>query len=145
MGWIYVTKARLRKEFGIKRVTETVLKKAEKILRAEVKIYDQYLRGEIFGFSVYSLKDGMPVHKNSCGGFFGNSLSENGMIEYVPEEFVPLLKELSSLYGREILLLGKEERRVFSFPEEFREYAKSNSVFGKLLQVYSCFQELFAA
>lgn len=84
VGWIYVTKDRLRREFGLKRISKRIFSKAEEILRAEVETYDQYLRGDIYGFTVYDT-----AHPSwgpeSCGGFFGDDLLKNGIKSFVPE------------------------------------------------------------
>jgi hypothetical protein len=43
IGFIFVSKAKLRKEYGVKRITKSLLEKAEAILKAEVEEYNQYL------------------------------------------------------------------------------------------------------
>ncbi|WP_368074520.1 hypothetical protein [Celeribacter baekdonensis] len=45
MGFIYVTLAAVRTEFGVERVTKALREKAEDILRGEIVSYDAYLDG----------------------------------------------------------------------------------------------------
>lgn len=67
VGIIYIDKAEFRKELGCKRVSK---KKAYEIMESDVKVYDQYLTGEVYGFRVED-EDGDTVE--SCWGFFGES------------------------------------------------------------------------
>jgi hypothetical protein len=43
IGFIFVSKDKLRKEYGVKRVTASLVDKATRILEAEVEEYNQYL------------------------------------------------------------------------------------------------------
>jgi hypothetical protein len=72
VGFIYVTKETLRKEYSIKRVTKAILEKAEQVLRAEVDAYDQYLRGDVYGYAIDTDNDTGWVG-DSCWGYFGDS------------------------------------------------------------------------
>ena len=65
VGWIYVTKEALRKEYSCKRVTAKVLAQARKVLEGEVETYDQYLSGDVWGYVIDGVADG------SCWGFYG--------------------------------------------------------------------------
>jgi hypothetical protein len=67
VGFIYVTKEDIRKEWNIKRITAKKLKWAEDILRSEVKIYNAYLSGDVYGYIIES-PDGQEV--DSCWGFY---------------------------------------------------------------------------
>jgi hypothetical protein len=60
VGFIYVTKERAEKE-GVPD--------PEALLRAEVKEYDQYLRGEVYGYRVL---DEAGKELDSCWGFYGD-------------------------------------------------------------------------
>lgn len=61
VGIIYTTEARLAKH-GVDK------SEAEAALKAEVELYDQYLRGDVWGYSVVDA-DGEVV--DSCCGFYG--------------------------------------------------------------------------
>lgn len=68
VGYIYVTHEEIRKEFGVKRVTPKLRRRVEEILEAEVRVYDHYLQGLCFGFTVY---DPYGEIVESVGGYYG--------------------------------------------------------------------------
>lgn len=68
VGLVYVTKAKLREEYGVKRIGAATLRKAAKVLEAEVKTYDEFIRGEVYG---YVVEDEGGNVLDSCWGFFG--------------------------------------------------------------------------
>jgi hypothetical protein len=55
VGYIFVTKEDLRKEYHKKIVTAKMKEQAEKILQGEVETYDQYLRGDVYGYKLYKI------------------------------------------------------------------------------------------
>lgn len=68
---------------------ETWRKRAIGIMEADVKVYDQYLTGEVYGFTLYSENpaedDEEPDwnEEDSCWGFFGSDVMENGIEDHV--------------------------------------------------------------
>ena len=52
VGWIYVEKAKARKKYGWKRLSRQRIEKIKGYLENEVKIYDQYLSGEVYGYTI---------------------------------------------------------------------------------------------
>ena len=52
VGWIYVTLAKLRQEFSVRAVTKGIRERAIKQLEQEVKTYDDFLTGHVYGFIV---------------------------------------------------------------------------------------------
>ena len=68
VGYIYTTAEALRKEYGVAEVTEEVKQRARAVLEGEVKVYDQYLRGEVYGWEVL---DPQGEVLDSCWGYFG--------------------------------------------------------------------------
>lgn len=66
LGLIYVNKEKLRKEYGVSRITEKIREKAAKVLQNEVEIYDNYIRGNIYGFIT---KDANGEVVDSCWGY----------------------------------------------------------------------------
>ena len=68
VGYIYVTLADVRKEYGKRRISGSTRQRAEECLRQEVAAYDDYLTGSVYGFIVED-KDGETV--DSCWGFYG--------------------------------------------------------------------------
>ena len=52
IGFIYVSKKKIKKEYGWKVLTKKRITQIENYLKNEVKTYDQYLRGEVYGYSI---------------------------------------------------------------------------------------------
>ncbi len=48
VGWVFVSKKKVREEYGVKRITESLVEKVTEILKGEVKTYDMYLTGELY-------------------------------------------------------------------------------------------------
>lgn len=68
IGWIFTTPEKL-KELGAPRET------ARQQLEDEIKTYDQYIKGEIYGFIVYKVETCNLGHKHrenvdSCSGYY---------------------------------------------------------------------------
>lgn len=83
VGFIYVTREKILKDFKRKKLSKKLLKFVADILLSEVEIYKKYLEGDIYG---YILKEnGEDI--DSCWGFYGHNIRENGILEYIPEEY----------------------------------------------------------
>jgi hypothetical protein len=99
---------------------------AEKMLENEVEVYDQYLRGEVYGFKLYSVdrnelgdymiendiqQDDIAwddleqffTETDSGWGFYGDDHEKNGIADNLPEEARPLVKDLQ---------IGRIEERI---------------------------------
>jgi len=97
VGWIYATLEDIRKEFKVKRISKKLRKKVEESLENEVRIYDDYLRGDVWGFVLEKVFDcecheGYREHIDSCFGFYGD-MSDSSMREYIPKEYRHLLDD----------------------------------------------------
>lgn len=68
VGFYFVTAEQLRKEYSVKRITKAIEAKAEEVLRNEVKVYNDYLTGNVYGYIIED-PDGEQI--DSCGGFVG--------------------------------------------------------------------------
>lgn len=75
VGWIYVEVEQVRKEWGWKRLSKKRREKIEEVLRSEVKTYDDYLTGNIFGYRIE--RSGEDV--DSCWGYYGDP-KDSGII-----------------------------------------------------------------
>lgn len=75
IGWHYMTKETLEKEFGGDE------DKALECLEAELKVFQAYIEGDVWGFEIED-EDGN--HVDSCWGFYGDDL--DGILSYLPEE-----------------------------------------------------------
>jgi hypothetical protein len=76
IGFVYVTKKSVREDYGVKRISPKVSEKALKVLEGEVETYDQYLRGDVYGYEVYKVKTCELGHEHeeemdSCWGYYG--------------------------------------------------------------------------
>jgi len=89
VGYIFVTADKIRKEYGVKRITKRVLALAEKCLRAEVETYDDFLSGSVYGIV---LKKGDEI-KDSCWGFFGWKYTEQEAERWLAEALGGAWKE----------------------------------------------------
>lgn len=67
VGWIYISKEKMRSEYGYKRISKKLIERVRQYLINEVGTYDQYLMGEIYGFRI--TKDDEEV--DSCWGYYG--------------------------------------------------------------------------
>ena len=68
LGYIYVTKENVRKEYNAKRVSRKVLDKVSKLLQSEVEEYDHFLTGNVYGYEITGIEEHVI---DSCWGFFG--------------------------------------------------------------------------
>jgi len=74
VGFIYVTKYQLKQEYGISKVMPIHWKKAEERLKAEVKVYDRYIRGDVYCYTIHDKNEDIVV--DSLGGLYGDSTEE---------------------------------------------------------------------
>jgi len=75
-GFIYMETDTVEDEF------DGDLEKAEKCLKAEVDTFSQFANGEVYGFVVTSDEAGDGTTLDSCFGFFGSDVEENGMLDH---------------------------------------------------------------
>ena len=78
VGFIYVSVAEAKKEYGWNRLTSKRRKQIESYLRQEVETYDKYLTGDVWGYVIYEEEDD-PIE--SCWGFYGYDECEREAIE----------------------------------------------------------------
>ena len=86
VGFIVVSKQKLREEYSVKYVTQKTREIALKVLKGEVETYDQYLRGEIYRCVV---KDENGEYVDSINGYYDKDdcMSEGvGIAEYNIEQ-----------------------------------------------------------
>ena len=86
VGFIYVSIQDVKDEWGWKRLTSKRREMIFNILRNEVETYDQYLRGDVWG---YIVEDEDGDHIDSCWGFYGYEYCEKEaqtILEFVIKE-----------------------------------------------------------
>lgn len=80
VGYVYTTKDRLD-EVGVS--VGVSYDSIEDALKEEVELYDEYLRGNVYGFSIVEYDEETEEELeeiDSCWGFYGDDMHENGMI-----------------------------------------------------------------
>ena len=76
VGWVFISKEKVRKEYNVKRISKTLLERIEKYLVGEVETYDQYLTGDVYGYKISKVTECELGHSHeeeldSCWGFYG--------------------------------------------------------------------------
>ena len=77
VGYIYISLEDVRREYSVKRVSPKLRKKVTQYLVNEVSVYDQYLTGDVW---CYSIDDTEGECIDSCCGFYGLN-DDNGYLE----------------------------------------------------------------
>lgn len=84
VGIVYVKKSELISNgIDIKDDWEA---EARKIISAEVSLYDQYLSGDVYGFRLFKLCNNEWEEVDSCWGFYGSDIRENGMLDQLSSD-----------------------------------------------------------
>jgi len=76
IGFTFVTKEALLKEYGGKYCTKKKIEKCKEILQGEVKTYDQYLTGDVYGYQLSEVVTCDKGHEHeeeldNCWGYYG--------------------------------------------------------------------------
>ena len=90
IGWIYVKKEHIRKEWGVKRISPKLRGKSMDNLKGEVECYDQFLRGEIYGYVIFHNDEDV----GSCWGFYGDP--EDYLVSEAKAEVDALIEKSSN-------------------------------------------------
>ena len=83
VGFIFISKEKVRKEYGVKRISPKLHKRITEYLINEVETYDKYLNGEIYGFKVIDEYDNVI---ESCWGFYDEDECLEEGLSMVPKE-----------------------------------------------------------
>jgi hypothetical protein len=75
VGYIVISKDKIRSEYGCRRISKARIAKVTEYLKSEVNCYDEYLTGQVYGYIVED-SDGNDL--DSCWGFYG--------LEHIREE-----------------------------------------------------------
>lgn len=91
VGFIYITKDKIMKEYSVKRISQVLKEKVKKMLINEVTAYDQYLTGDVYGFEILKITKcneghSHESHEDSCSGFYGNDINKNGILDHISKE-----------------------------------------------------------
>ena len=85
IGFVFISKDKVKNNYGVKRVTKKEIEKATKNILAEVETYDLYLRGEVYGYTLINENGEI---EDSCWGFFGSDIETNGILDNIGEKIV---------------------------------------------------------
>jgi hypothetical protein len=72
VGWIWISKKDACKELGVKRLRREALRRCIRILESEVSIYDDYLRGDVYGWV---------AGDDSVWGYYGSDYEASGLMD----------------------------------------------------------------
>jgi hypothetical protein len=73
VGFILARRSAILNCYSKKRISSTLRERVREVLETEVKTYDQYLTGDVWG---YVIEDDSGEHVDSCWGFFGHDHCE---------------------------------------------------------------------
>jgi len=89
IGFIYLSKSNARKEYG--RLTKNNLAKVISYLQGEVETYDNFLTGQVYGYTVEPINGNQVECDDSCWGYYGETdymVSEaKSNIDYAIKEY----------------------------------------------------------
>lgn len=90
IGFIYISKAKVMKEYNVKRISPKLKDRIAGYLRSEVRTYDCYLTGSCYGYEI--TKDGEVI--DSCWGFYGReevkNVANDQLMYYKSKEVISL-------------------------------------------------------
>lgn len=79
VGYIYVSKVQIKKEYGWKHITSKRAKQISEYLKQEVKTYDQFLTNDVYGFHTMCNVCNDDIF--SSWEFYGHNWQDNGLLE----------------------------------------------------------------
>lgn len=95
IGYIFVSRDTYLTNFGngTNRITRSMRAHAARIIKGDIDVYDKYITGDVWGFNLtITTPDGKET-EDSCGGFYGSDIIENGVIDHLPQELVQHIKK----------------------------------------------------
>ena len=115
IGFIYITKEDAIANWGKKICTKEVKEKALKFIEGDVKTYDDYLVGNVHGFT---LTNKVTDEEDSCWGFFGDDFWETYMHEHFDNDaLAELYPYLKAEYGKN----EKVEKQIENHKPKYSE------------------------
>jgi len=91
IGWVYITNKTIDVCGTTIKNDETFAqykKRLGEYLDAEVEVYDQYVRGDVYLFELTG-ENGEVI--DSCGGFYGDDWKNNGLLDNAGDEWIDAL------------------------------------------------------
>jgi hypothetical protein len=84
IGVIFVSRKKVREEYSWKVITKKRKDQIIQYLKNEITTYDQYIRGDVYGYRVID-SDGEEL--DSCWGFFGEDPTKNGIFDHAGNDW----------------------------------------------------------
>ena len=101
VGFIFISKRRVREAYSKKSISKKLKDKVETYLVGEVETYDQYLRGDVYWYSISKDEEDL----DSCGGYYGygDCLDEAKAVVdyYIKKDFELNGKQLNLIFNYE--------------------------------------------
>lgn len=74
VGWVYVSKNKMLEEYN--EITDETIEKAKSVIVGEIQTYDEYIRGEVYGYRLFKIELCNKGHEHkeevdSCWGYYG--------------------------------------------------------------------------
>jgi hypothetical protein len=106
-GYVFLTRERMESMWGKKkRITKKFLAKLADSIRADVKTVDDWLTGQVYGYTIRDA-DGIEQEDGACWGFFGYDAIKSPK-GYMIVEAMGTLKYLRNVRAKEIRAERKE-------------------------------------
>jgi hypothetical protein len=123
VGFIYITKEKALSEYGGKIFSKKLKERVASYLKGEVETYDQYLRGNVYGFFIEESGD-------SCQGYFGYDHEKSGLLECAKAEIDAAIKhQLKARFQKlKSLILSKVPLAYRQLPEIYLDsFGRNNN------------------
>lgn len=85
VGYIYVSKEKVRKWYNCNRISKKLKEQIKEVLVYEVELYNYYLSGDVYGFTLIDKETNKSI--DDCCGFIGTNFLKSGLYDYVSEYF----------------------------------------------------------
>jgi len=116
VGVIFITNETIRREYSVKRISKKLLERITSYLAGEVETYDQYLRGDVYGFTVEPLDSNKSIEcDDSCWGFFGYDYAMKEMVDQAKGAIDYAIKDYKEKACKQVNERRSREREMSSF------------------------------
>ena len=78
VGFIYVSRKKVRDEYGWKKITTAREKQIAEYLKGDVEVYSSYISGQVYGYEIY--RPGEEEACDSCWGYYGYDNKASGLL-----------------------------------------------------------------
>jgi hypothetical protein len=120
VGWIYTSHEAIANEYG--DLSHESVNRAIALLTAEVKTYDHYLQGEVYGYEL-TTKGGKQI--DSCWGFIGDfNDAKKAMRDYLPKDAARLADTIS--YGDKEIIAPRKPSLIGQLHETIKQVQAAN-------------------